>query len=298
MGKSCNLPTQFLRIFPNGNKDRMLLDFFSTLPNLSLWEVIPAFLLVFMRLAPILAMAPFLGAKLAPGMARVGLGLILSLLFLPYIVIHIQGPLIFDGHFILYSLKEILIGFILGFFITIPFYIAQASGIIVDYLRGSSIMQAQDPSLQTQASPIGIFYNTILIFLFFQVDGPFLFFNALLKSYAAVSPTGWIHPNFFHAETPFWKMSFDLINQIISIAIQLSAPVLVAILMAEMFLGIANRLAPQVQIAFLGMSIKSLLGLTLLWASWFFILKQFTRQTFDWVKVIETIALYLKSATA
>ena len=52
-------------------------------------------------------------------------------------------------------------------------------------------------------------------------------------------------------------------NQIITIAIQLAAPALVAILMAEMFLGIANRLAPQVQIAFLGMSIKSLLGLGL-----------------------------------
>ena len=272
----------------------MWLDFFSILSNLSTWEVIPAFLLILMRLAPILAMAPFLGAKLAPGIARVGFGILLSLLFLPYIVVDIRGPLAFDANFILHSLKEILMGFILGFFITIPFYIAQTSGIIVDYLRGSSVMQAQDPSLQAQASPIGIFYNSVLIFLFFQIDGPFLFFDALLTSYTLIPLTGWIDPRFFQSENPLWITSIDLINQIVSIAIQLSAPVLVAILMAEMFLGVANRLAPQVQIAFLGMSIKSLLGLTLLWAAWFFILKQFTQQTYDWLKLTEKILFYIK----
>jgi len=64
--------------------------------------------------------------------------------------------------------------------------------------------------------------------------------------------------------------------------------------MAEMFLGIANRLAPQVQIAFLGMSIKSLLGLALLWAAWFFILKQFTKQTYDWLNLINKMVAYMK----
>ena len=90
----------------------------------------------------------------------------------------------------------------------------------------------------------------------------------------------------------------DLINQIATIAIQLSAPTIVAILMAEMFLGIANRLAPQVQIAFLGMSIKSLLGLALLWTAWFFILKQFTKQTYNWLSVINKIISYMKYLSA
>lgn len=53
---------------------------------------------------------------------------------------------------------------------------------------------------------------------------------------------------------------------------KLAAPAIIAILMAEMFLGIANRLAPQVQIAFLGMPLKSFLGLLLLFVGWFAIL--------------------------
>lgn len=59
--------------------------------------------------------------------------------------------------------------------------------------------------------------------------------------------------------------------------------------MAEIFLGIANRLAPRVQIAFLGMSLKSLLGLALLFVAWFFILKQLVKQTELWLKTIDTL---------
>jgi len=271
-----------------------MLDYFSTLPNMTLWGVVSLFFLVLMRFAPILAMAPFLGAKLAPGIVRMGLAVFLSIIFLPYLIVNVKEPITFNNAFILYSLKEILIGFILGFFVTVPFYIVQTSGIIVDYLRGASIMQSQDPSLQTQASPIGIFYNYILIVIFFQISGPFLFFDAMVKSYEVVPPAEFINPLFFSVKSTFWKTSMDVINQIVAIAIQLSAPCIVAILMAEMFLGIANRLAPQVQIAFLGMSIKSLLGLALLWAAWFFILKQFTKQTYDWLNLINKMVAYMK----
>jgi type III secretory pathway component EscT len=61
-----------------------------------------------------------------------------------------------------------------------------------------------------------------------------------------------------------------------------------------MFLGIANRLAPQVQIVFLGMSLKSLLGLGLLWAGWFFILKQMANQSVLWLHDLEKVLQTMK----
>ncbi|NGX51216.1 MAG: hypothetical protein K1060chlam2_01078 [Chlamydiae bacterium] len=270
------------------------LEFYANLPNLTFSGVITAFFLTLMRIAPIMAMAPFLGAKLAPGIARMGLAICLTLVFLPFIAVNITGTLAFNNAFLGYALKEILIGFILGFLVSIPFYIVQTSGIIIDYLRGASIMQAQDPTMQSQASPIGILYNYILIVVFFQISGPFLFFDALLQSYDVVPINGYLNPLFFSPHNPFWKIAIDIVNRVVTIAIQLAAPPLVAILMAEMFLGIANRLAPQVQIAFLGMSIKSLLGLGLLWASWFIIIRQFSIQSFDWLELINKLIYYMK----
>ena len=273
-------------------------EVFANLPNMTLSGVVSLFFLILMRIVPIMALAPFLGSKLAPGIAKMGLAICLSVIFLPILAVKLDKPVVFNNAFILYSLKEILIGFVLGFLIAIPFYMVQTSGTIVDYLRGASIMQSQDPSLQTQASPIGILYNYILIVIFFQISGPFLFFDAIVKSYDVIPPTGGLNPIFFAVKSPFWNHSFDIMNQIVTIAIQLSAPALVAILMAEMFLGIANRLAPQVQIAFLGMSIKSLLGLGLLWAAWFFILKQFTKHSFEWLDMINNMISFMKLMNA
>ncbi len=264
-------------------------ELFSNLPNISIMQVLSLFFLIIMRIAPSLVLAPFFGAKLAPGIARMGLAICVATIFLPFIAIKTTTPIGFSNIFILYSLKEILVGLILGFFITIPFYMVQTAGTIIDYLRGASIMQAQDPSMQTQTSPIGILFNYIMIVIFFHIDGPFLFFDALMKSYELIPPDKLINPNFLSMKSNFWTTILDLVNQIVTIAIQLAAPALVAILMAEMFLGIANRLAPQVQIAFLGMSIKSLLGLGLLFAAWYFILKQFTKLGYSWLEMLNKL---------
>lgn len=266
-----------------------LFDYLFNLPNVTWTEILSLFFLAFMRMAPIVALAPFLGAKTAPIMARTGLAIFMSILFLPVIVKHISGPIEFTDTFILYSLKELLIGLFLSLLIALPFFMVQSSGIIIDYLRGASIFQSQDPALQNQSSPIGTFYNFILITIFFNISGPFLFFEGIVISYEIVPVDSFISPGFFTMKLPFWKAGVGMINKIISLAIQLAAPSLVAILMAEMFLGVANRLAPQVQIAFLGMSIKSLLGLLLLWAGWFFILKQFTSQTLSWLDMIDKL---------
>jgi len=266
-----------------------LFDYIFNLPHISWLEVMSLFILAFMRLAPIAVLAPFLGAKTAPIMARTGLAIFMSILFLPIIAQHATTPHGFTMAYLLYCVKELMIGFFLGFLISMPFYMVQSSGIIIDYLRGASIMQSQDPSMQNQSSPIGILYNFILITVFFNVHGPFLFFQGIATSYEIIPADSFINPAFFNMEIPFWQTGADMVNKIITIAIQLASPCLVAILMAEMFLGIANRLAPQVQIAFLGMSIKSLLGLLLLWAGWFFILKQFSAQTFSWMEMMDKL---------
>ena len=144
-------------------------------------------------------------------------------------------------------------------------------------------MMAQDPTMQAQSSPIGIMFNNYLIVLFYAMEGPLLFFDAVTTSFQLFPVDQMISPLFFKMNDPIWQTILSLTSTIFNLSIELAAPPLLAILMAEMFLGIANRLAPQVQIAFLGMSLKSLLGLILLWAGWLFILKQMSTMSLDWI---------------
>ncbi|HSX03965.1 MAG TPA: flagellar biosynthetic protein FliR [Rhabdochlamydiaceae bacterium] len=256
-------------------------------------SLLTVFILGLMRIAPIVSLSPFLGSKL-PGGVKMGLTIALVLIFLPHIAQTTTIPVTFDILFLFLSVKEIFVGLILGVLATIPFYIAQSSGVFIDFMRGSSALQVTDPFMQTQTSPIGILLNYVMVVIFFQLGGPFLFFDAIFQSYNMIPVDHVIHSYFFASTQPFWKMIFGLLTRFLAVSLQLAAPSIVAILMAEMFLGIANRLAPQVQIVFLGMSLKSLLGLGLLWAGWFFILKQMGNQSILWLHDLEKVLQSMK----
>ena len=73
------------------------------------------------------------------------------------------------------------------------------------------------------------------------------------------------------------------------ISIQLSAPALLTILMTDFFLGIANRLAPQVQITFLGMPLKSLLALVIIWAGWQLFAQELAMQGHLWLDEVNNL---------
>lgn len=258
-------------------------------PNMTAEQLLSTFLLGLFRLAPIVSIAPFLGSKL-PGGVKMGLAVSLAVLLLPQLLHYAKTPVVFNMAFLAYGLKELLMGFILAFLATIPFYIAQGSGSLIDFQRGSSSLQVTDPTTQTQTSSIGTMFNYVLIVLFFQINGPYYFLDAVSESFRILPIDKMIPISFFTMlSLPFWKMIIGLLTRFTAISIQLAAPSLVSILMAEMFLGIANRLAPQVQIVFLGMSLKSLLGLGLLWAGWFFILQQMGNQSLLWIKNIDDL---------
>ena len=256
-------------------------------------DLLTMFLLTFARLVPITVFAPFLGAKVVPAPVRIMFCIALAALFFPGNLLLVKGS-ISSELFTWMMLKELLIGTVLGFLITIPFYIATISGTLIDQQRGASSLQVTDPSTQIQSSPIGILYNYLLIALFFILGGPFLFFNGVADSYTLIPVDQFISPIFFKTYNPFWTQTIELLQIVMSLAIQLAAPALIAILFTDLFLGIANRLAPQVQIVFLGMSLKSWVAFLILCASWALILQVLGKESLLWVETITKLFYQVK----
>lgn len=263
-------------------------SFYSQLTDYAPFAMLSLFLLGMARMMPILAAAPFFGAKI-PSPIKMGLLTALTVAFLPQIVMTSTTMVDFNTAFIGLLFKEFFIGMFLAFFAGLPFSTAESAGVLIDFLRGASSLQVTDPSTQTQSSDIGIFYNQIMIVIFYQIGGPFLFFDAVLTSFEIVPADGWINPTFFTSHNPFWILVAGGIGRLFSVAIQLAAPSLLAILMTELFLGIANRLAPQVQIVFLGMSLKSLAGLALLCIAWLFICQQMGKEALYWLEEVNKV---------
>lgn len=254
-----------------------------------LWQIWNIFLLGLSRTVPIIAIAPFLGAKALSNPMKIFFGVAITTIFMPFMILNSTQPLIVDMNFILLVFKEILIGSMMGFIISIPFFYAQAAGGLIDHQRGAQSLQVTDPTTQTQSSPLGLLYGNMMLVIFFFIGGPFLFFDALYTSYHIMPFDQFLPTIFFTDKNPLWLQSILIFNDILKASVQLSAPALITILMSDLFLGIANRMAPQVQISFLLWSLKAFVGLAILWAAWALIIQQMDNQALSWLAYFKKI---------
>ena len=247
------------------------------------------------RMLPIIALSPFFGARILPNPVKVCFALTLFIIFLPQLLrVTTNQSLGFNVWSFILMGKEIFIGFILGLFISLPFQIVQSAGIIIDHQRGGASLMVNDPTIQNQSSPLGTLFNYTMIFIFFYIDGPFLFIDAINSSYDIIPPDSLINPGFFAEHSSFWEREMSLLNEVMVIAVRLCSPALFAILMTDVFLGIANRFAPQVQITFLGLPLKSLLGLGVLTIGWKTFCEEMARQCFYWIQQVRDVIIMLK----
>jgi type III secretion protein T len=258
-----------------------------SLPNLDPMTILSVFFLTLARLIPIMALAPFLAFKGVAGVIRILFSLSLLAIFLPQNLLAIHQNISFSQTFIWFFLKELGLGFALGFLSMVPFLIAQMTGSLIDHQRGASSLQVTDPTTQTQTGPVGLLFNQVAILLFFYLGGPFIFFDGIATSYQIIPVDGIIHPSFFQLQTPFWKQIVQLMQFMMNLSIQLAAPALIGVLLTDMFLGIANRLAPQVQIVFLGIALKSWVGIALMTAAWGIMIQVINKESIQWMQSIE-----------
>ena len=226
-------------------------------------------LILFMaRMFPIIAMAPFFGAKVLPHPVKVVLGLSIFVILMPQLLLVTHQPVKLDSGYFIYFFKELFVGSVLGFIISLPFSLVQSTGIIIDNQRGGASLMVNDPTIQNQSSPLGTLFNYVLIYMFFMIDGPFIVIEVVSESYNMLPPDAMLSANFFNFSAITTQKIIGILGNLMIISIQLAAPALIMILMTDFFLGIANRLAPQVQITFLGLPLKSLLALMIVCLGW------------------------------
>ncbi len=256
----------------------------SKLINESPLTVLALAFLTIARILPVISMAPFFGARVLPHPVKMTLGICLLAMVMPKLVNGISGPIPFNSTLALLFIKEIFIGTILGFFISLPFLIVSSSGLLIDHQRGAASLMTNDPTIQNQSSPIGTLFNLVLIVLFYMSEGPFYVIDTLLSSYDLVPPDKFLNPLFFSPENPVHLRLTNVLQNFVELMLQLAMPGLLVILMTDTFLGIINRLAPQVQITFLGMGLKSWLAIFIVCIGWSPLVAQMSKEIIVWLQ--------------
>lgn len=257
-------------------------------------DITPFLSLMFLfmgRIFPIIALVPVFGGKVLPRPVKVTFAISLFAIFLPQLVFITKTPIGFNLLLVTYLAKEVFVGLMIGFILSIPFMIVQNAGILIDHQRGGASLMVNDPTIQNQSSPLGTMFNLVFIYLFFLMDGPFTIFNIISESYTILPPDKMITASIFDEKSQLFAKLMGILGQVMILSVQLAAPALIMILMTDFFLGIANRLAPQVQITFLGMPLKSLLGLVIVFFGWKLFNEEIIKQGY---KALNSVSLMIK----
>ena len=217
--------------------------------------------LSFARIASFLAVAPFFGGASVPGRVRAATAAAFVVVAFPALEAGSPGAGVSPGvvEFVALLAKETFVGFTLGFVASLVFEAVQVAGRIVDVQRGSAMAEVFSPELQARVSELGQFKLQLAVVLFLLFGLHRLFIGALLRSFDLI-PVG-SFPRLAEGWAPAAADMTRLTGEVFSVGVQLAAPALVALLATDLLFGVVNRVAPQVNVFFLSMPVKMLVGL-------------------------------------
>jgi flagellar biosynthetic protein FliR len=211
------------------------------------------------RILPILVLTPLFGGNVLPRRFRIGVTLLLVIVLLPGLA-HI-GPVqeLSGPFFVFYAAKELLIGLTLAEMIRLMYHAFVSFGALVDLARGATIANVYDPVTQQQESILGSFFLQATIVLFLTLGGHRVVIEALSDSMIALPPHEMLPPRL--VGQPAVTQMLSLLAELFIIAVRLATPALAVIVLLDVVLGLLNKVAPQIQVYFLGLTAKSVLGL-------------------------------------
>jgi flagellar biosynthetic protein FliR len=215
------------------------------------------FLMIFSRWAGLVMLAPVFGAQGVPGLVRLGLAMGLTVVIYP--LISASSPAIPQGLFPYAGvlIKEILIGLTIGFIINLITAIMQGAGQLMDFQMGFIMGNTVDPIHGLQTPMTGRFFSVIATLLLLATNAHHYIIAALVKSYVFLPimalPTNF-SPGFF----------IKITAQVIGLSLQIAMPVYVALLLADIGVGLLAKTVPQLNMFSVIFPVKIIFGLCVL----------------------------------
>jgi flagellar biosynthetic protein FliR len=245
------------------------------------------FFLIFLRIGAILMSMPIFKSKSIPVLFKVGLALAASIILFPLLDLKVFPVLTNLGNFAVGAIGEILLGITIGMAVNLIFVGLQMAGQISGYQMGMALARVMDPSAGQQVPLLAQFFQLFAFLIFLSINAHHWFLMALADSFQLVPPFG-------------FKISGSLIEQLMHIAgnmfviaIKVGAPVIAALLLTSVAFGLIARTVPQMNVLFVAMPLKIIIGLLFIGFSLPY-LSSFLKTVFS--KLGNTIFMLMKAA--
>ncbi len=204
------------------------------------------------RILALIASAPILGNPSVPARVKIGLGLFITLLVAPLLPpLPTDAPASADG--LLIMAQQILIGFAMGLTMRVIFHAAELAGEFIGLQMGLGFATLYDASVPGMVPVLGQYLGIVISLAFVAIDGHLLLLSALVESFQVLPVSSLTAP-------PGLRALVQWSGNIFSYSLALSLPLLAALLITNLALGVLTRAAPQLNIFAIGFPITILIG--------------------------------------
>ena len=206
------------------------------------------------RILGLITASPLFGNNAVPVSMKVSLGVLLATIMAPVVpAIPAADPMSMAGLLIL--MQELLIGAAMGFSMRIVFAAIEFAGEVASMTMGLGFATFFDPNSAGRSSAIGQLLALVATMAFLAVNAHLVLLSALAESFVTlpISAT----PMSIGAPLELIKWG----GRIFSAGLQLSLPIIAALLITNVALGILTRAAPQLNLFGIGFPVTLGVGM-------------------------------------
>ncbi len=251
--------------------------------------------LIFVRLMMITTTIPFLTGKPVPGPIKIGLAMALMVFLYPFLAPTAPKVVELAPIFlVMLYFKEMIYGIAIGFAASIVFHGFQSAGLVIDNQRGASQARLFIPQFGQESSIFGQFQFQLGIVLFLVLGGHLLFFQSVVHSYELLPLFSFPKsaPDLIGLVDEFIKLT----GIVLVLSVELCAPVLIAIFIADVILGMISKTAPAINVWELGFVVRGVLGVFVVFLAIGLIISQMEKMNLLVIDQVERIIGFLGRA--
>ncbi|OWY39525.1 flagellar biosynthetic protein FliR [Xenophilus sp. AP218F] len=223
-----------------------------TLSDVQINALVAMFVWPFARIVGLFLTEPIFSYKGVPRTFKAGFALMLTVILAPVLPPLPAVPLV-SAEGVAILLQQLLIGLAMGFVMNIVISAVAVAGFIIGAQTGLGFAMFFDPGHSAQVPVLSQMLTLFTFFLFLAFNGHHVVLSTLVESFR-VLPIGQPMPDAGFKEVALWG------RHLIEWGVWLAMPVIGALLITNLAIGVMTRAAPQFSIFSFGFPLTLMIG--------------------------------------
>lgn len=233
-----------------------------------------AFSLILLRVSAVLFTAPLFSSENVPTILKIGMSVAFSIVIAQAMPFEkFRMPSSFAGY-LPGVFSELALGLTIGYAARLIFAAVQLSGELMGFQMGFGMASIIDPTTNIRVPALSHFQNVLAFLIFLSINAHYWFIKALAASFKAVPIFG------FNPNGQLLEVLVRLSGEMFVIALKIAAPVIAALVLTTVALGLLAKTVPQLNLFIISIPINIVIGVAVLGFSLPF-LAQFFFSMFD-----------------